>query len=249
MKTTLALLAELVLSAFFSYTASAQDFTVKAQTIVRSQYVGFDDGLGLYPDPVVQGNVSLTHESGVFIDLWYSSGFNSRWATDWDDELDYTVGWSEKVWSLDLTTSLSYFDNFSVGQVPYNDVIKWGVLLDFPKKEPFCWLSVTPFMSYSLYVIPDGNTPFEGGNVFALGAKTEVVLTEKTRLTSSTSIGFDDGCFGVKEGFILKHSSSLNRTLSPKLTWHILEATGYFPLGNRDMPSQMVWGSGFSWTF
>ncbi len=246
---TLILLVTLAISVLFLHKVNAQDFTVKAQTIVRSQYVGFDDGLMFYSDPVVQGNISLTHESGIFIDLWYSSGFNSEWATGWDDELDYTVGWSGKVGSLDLTTSLSYFDNFSVGQVPYNDVVKWGIQLDFPKKEPFCWLSVTPFMSYTLYMIPDGNTPFEGGNIVALGAMSEVRLTEKLRLRSSTSLGFDDGCFGVKEGFILKHASSLNCTLTPKLTWNILEGTGYFPLGNRNMPSEVVWGSGFSWTF
>jgi hypothetical protein len=248
MKTPHILLA-LFVSAILTARTTAEDFTVKGQTVVRSQYVGFDNGLVFYPDGVIQGNITLAHKSGLFLDLCYSSGFNTDWSTNWDDELDYTLGWNGKVKNLDLTMSLTYFDNYSVGRMPYNDVIKSFFRLGFPTKKVNEYFSLTPFGSYTGYFIPDNNTPFEGGNVFALGFDSEVTLTSRLKIASSTSIGWDDGGFGVKTGSIFKHSSTVNVQVSKHFTWNILEASVYVPLGNRNMKNEVVWGTGLSWSF
>jgi hypothetical protein len=248
MKTPHILIALLV-SAFLTNTVIAQDFTIKGQTVVRSQYVGFDDGLVFYPDGVIQGNITLAHKFGFFLDLWYSSGFNTDWSTDWDDELDYALGWNGKVNNLDLTASITYFDDHSVGSMPYNDVVKSFVRIGMPTNKISEHLNCTPFASYSGYFIPDNYTPFEGGNVFALGFDSGITLTPTLSITSSTSFGWDDGGFGVKPGCIFKHSSTVNIQASKHLTWNILEATIYVPIGNRNMRTEIVWGTGLSWSF
>lgn len=97
---TLHTLIALLMSAILTNTAIAQDFTVRGQTVVRSQYVGFDDGLMYYPDGVIQGNVTLAHQSGFFLDLWYSSGFNADWSTNWDDELTIPSDGTERLKTL-----------------------------------------------------------------------------------------------------------------------------------------------------
>ncbi len=246
---TLHILLALFVSAFLTTLATAQNLTVKGQTVVRSQYVGFDNGLVYYPDGVIQGNITLMHKSGIFLDLWYSSGFNTDWSTDWDDELDYALGWNGKVRNLDLTMSLTYFDNYSVGSLSYNDVVKGFVRLGLPTRKINECFSLTPFGSYTGYFIPDDKTPFEGGNVFALGLDSEVTLASWLKVASSTSIGWDDGCFGVKSGSIFRHSSMVNVQVSKHFTWNALEATVYIPIGNRNMKNEVVWGSGLSWSF
>lgn len=246
---TLHILLALLVSAFLTKTVTAQDFTVKGQTVARSQYVGFDNGLVFYPDGVIQGNITLAHKSGFFLDLWYSTGFNTDWSTDWDDELDYTLGWNGKVNNLDLTASITYFDDYSVGTMPYNDVVKGFVRLGLPTKKISEHVNLTPFGSYVGYIVPDNKTPFEGGNVYALGLDSEITLTSRLKIASSTSLGWDDGGFGIKPGYIFKHSSTVNVPVSKHFTWNVIEATIYVPLGNRNMRTEVVWGTGLSWWF
>jgi len=228
--------------------APVEDFTVKAQTIVRSQYVGFDDGLVFYPHAVLQGNVTLGHSSGFFLDLWYSSGFNSEWSTDFDDELDYTAGWAGKAGNLDLLVSVAYYDDFQVGSGPYNDVIKGNFRLGFPQTKLGSF-TVTPFASYGIFLIPDSSTPFDGGNVFALGFDSEIKITDRLSIASSTQLAWDDGVFGVKSGAFVKHASTVNFAFTPHLTWNALEATVYIPFGGRGLQAEAVWGTGLSWSF
>jgi hypothetical protein len=76
--------------------ALAQKFNLSAQTTVRSKYVG-PEGLSFYPNPVLQTGVTLELKSGLFFDVWDSVGFDGKWSKNWDDEVDYTVGWNGKI--------------------------------------------------------------------------------------------------------------------------------------------------------
>lgn len=246
---TLQTLIALLMSALLPTSAIAQDFTVKGQTIVRSRYVGFDDGLLLYPKGVLQGNLTLAHKkSGLFAELWYSSGFNTDWSQSWDDELDYTVGWGGKVKNLDLILSLTYFDNHNIGTLPFNDVIKGFVRLGFSATKINECFSITPFGSYTGYFIPDNETPFEGGNIFALGVDSELTLAPWLKVASTTAISWNDGAFGVRPGTSFRHTSTLNIPLSKNWIWNALETSFYVPLGNRNMKNEVVLGTGLSWS-
>ncbi len=224
---------------------SIPSFSLNGQTIIRSKYVG-PDGLQFYGDPVSQSNVTLSHKSGLFFDLWYSTGFNSKFSNDWDDEIDYTIGWSGKISKFTLNSSLSYFDNFKNFNFTYNDVVRGNIHLGYPKQiKP--WLKVMPYVDYITFVIPNKSTPFDGGNLYSIGFDNEVVFTEKVKVTPQIQFTWDDGAFGVKPGALLKLSSNLNWTLSKHFVWNVLEATFYSPSNKREMKNEFVLGTGLSW--
>lgn len=227
-------------------TVMAQDFNLSGQKVLRSKYVG-PDGLTFYDKPVIQGNITLDHKSGFFVDLWISSGLNTNWSTDWDDEMDYTLGWSGKIKPIQISTSISYFDDINIWQFSYNDVIKSEVRIDLPKKINK-WLEVIYFVDYANYFIPDKKTPFNGGNIYSLGIDNEIIISEKIKITPSVQFSYDDGAFEVKPGCFIKMSSNLNLTLTKHFVWNIVEATFYGPLGEREMKNQLILGTGLSWT-
>ncbi len=229
-------------------TLSAQDsttFTLNGQTIIRSKYVG-PDGLQFYGDPVSQSNITLNHKSGFYFDLWYSTGFNSQFSNDWDDEIDYTIGWNGKISQFSLNSSLSYFDNFKNFSFTYNDVIKGNIHLGYPKQIN-SWIKVTPYVDYSTFMIPNKNTPFVGGNFYSIGLDNEIIITDKIKATPLIQVTWDDGAFGVKAGHLLKLSSNLNWTISKHFVWNLIEATFYSPSNKREMKNELVLGTGISW--
>lgn len=228
---------------------NAQDsttiFSLNGQSVVRSKYVG-PDGLQFYGDPVLQSNITLNHKSGLFFDLWYSTGFNSQFSNDWDDEIDYTLGWSGKVYKFGLNSSLSYFDNFKNFNFTYNDVVKGNIHLSYPRQiKP--WLKVMPYLDYIFYIIPNQKTPFNGGNLCSIGLDNEIAITEKIKTTPLIQFTWDDGAFETKPGTMLKLSSNLNWTLSKHFVWNIIETTFYSPAHKREMKNEFVLGTGLSW--
>ncbi len=224
---------------------SANVFNINGQNVIRSKYVG-PDGLQFYGDPVLQSSITLNHKSGLFFDLWYSTGFNSKFSNDWDDEIDYTFGWNGKISQFMLSSSLSYFDNFKNFNFTYNDVVKGNIHLGYPKQiKP--WLKVVPYLDYSTFIIPNKNTPFVGGNLYSIGIDNEIIITEKIKVTPLVQFTFDDGAFGAKSGTLLKLSSNLNWTLSKHFVWNVVEVTFYSPSNKREMKNEIVLGTGLSW--
>lgn len=225
---------------------SAQDFGISVQTYVLSSYVT-PNGLQNYAEPVNQGSVTLTHKSGFFFDLWYSTGFNSEWATNWDDELDYTLGWSGAISPFNTSVLISYFDNFTVLKGPYNDVVKGSLQFDYPK-EINDWWKISPFINYTTFIVPDKSSPIAGGNLYSLGCNNEVALIDELVLTPSILFMIDDGTFGSVPGDLFKFSSAFKLVFTDKLSINILEGTFYVPIGKRNMKNQFVMSTGVSWT-
>ena len=250
MKTTTALLLGLILSLLGANTVIAQDFSFRAQSMVRSKYIGPDDGLLFYGDPVVHSNVTLTHNpTGLFLDVWHSTGFNTNLSGDWDDEVDVTLGLNKTFGKASFTFALAYYDDFDLGHGPVNDVVKAGVRIAYEPQKVTSWLTVTLFASYTGFFIPDSATTFDGGTVLALGVDTEVKLTERWSIASCSALAWDDGAFGVKPGLLFRHTSTLNLLLNKHVTWNLIEATAYVPLGDRNMPNHLVWGTGLTVSF
>jgi hypothetical protein len=238
-------IAFFVIVTCISVTVYAQNFSLDGQTIIRSKYVG-PDGLQFYENPVIQSNITLKHKSGLFFDLWHSTGFNSDWSTDWDDEIDYTIGWKGKISPLSLNVLLSYFDNFKNWDFTYNDVIKGNINLGYPK-QIYHWLKISPFIDYTTFIIPNKSTPFGGGNLYSFGFDNEINITEKIKVTPLIKFIWDDGAFDVKAGSLIKLSSSLKLTLSEHITANVIEVAYYSLFKKREMKNEFVIGTGISW--
>lgn len=244
---TLSILLLLLLNITSSF---AQQFTISGQNIVRSGYAGFDDGALVFDGLVIQGNVTFSSESGLFIDVWYSQDTENSQAS-WGDEVDYTIGWNGKLSeNISLSVSLSYFDNHLLGQVPFNDLIKSGFKVSWENISSSSRFELTPFVAYSNFFVPDKETTFDGGNVYSIGVDSQIHVNEKISLASSTSFVWNDGAFKTSPGPMFKHTSSLNYKKDEKITWHIIETSFYVPFaGRHSVEQQTVLGTGFSWKF
>lgn len=230
---------------------NAQSFELSGQNIIRSKYVGPHDGVIFYDKPVNQGSVTLCHtRTGLFFDLWYSTGFNLD-PQDWDDEIDYTLGWVGKILEFNLYMSLSYFDNHGVFNMPFNDVIHFFGKINFPELKITDNSDISPFISYSKFWIPDKSTPFNGGEIKSIGFDGSINFSKKINGKISPLFAWDSGTFGVRKGWLFKLSPNINWKLNNHLTWNVMEYNLYIPLKTspiaRDLPNQQVWGSGLVW--
>ena len=231
---------------------NAQNFELTGQNMIRSKYVGPHDGVIFYNKPVNQGNVTLFHiKTGLFVDLWYSTGFNLD-PQNWDDEIDYSIGWRGEILEFNLYMSLTYFDNHTIFDFPFNDVIHFYGKISVPKLEITNNSSISPFVSYSKFWIPDKNTPFNGGEIKSIGFDGNINFSKKINGGISPLFAWDSGTFGVEKGWLFKLGSNVDWQLNNHLTWNILEYNLYYiPLKTssirRGLPNQHVWGSGLVW--
>lgn len=234
--------------------------SVVANLTPLTEYIGPDTGMVFYDRPVLQGDITLRHlNSGIFINLWASTGFDDTWNSGWDDEFDLTAGMTRPVnlfglFEASLTASVSYFDNFDVGTWSQNDVVKASLKADFTDMEfEVGGFTAVPFASYSSYTIPSARTEFEGGNIFAVGFSGSLPLSERWNLSSTFSLGWDDGAFGAQAGWLFKNSSSLNFSVSEDVTLNLLSLTTFVPFGNDrrtpNLKEKVVLGTGVTWKF
>ncbi len=235
--------------AITTLTTFSQDFSVVAGSMYRSHYVG-PDGLTFYSKPVIQSNVTLTHKSGIYFDLWTSTGLNTNWSSDWDDEFDYTIGWTGNLSKqIHMATSLTYFDDFDIFRGPFNDVLMGKVSLDMTKEISKSF-SLNPFIEYSTYLIPDKKTPFGGGSIYGIGTNSKIAITKVLTATPSGKISYDNGAFDVGPGLFVNLYGTLSLELSDHATWNVAEITAFFPVGTRDLvKNEFVFGTGLAFSF
>jgi hypothetical protein len=227
----------------------ADTITFSGQTIVRHQYLGTDVGVPFYNKPVLQGNATITHSSGIFLDIWHSSALNAEeWNKNFAYEVDYTAGFSTKLGPLETTFAVSLFDCFGVGDGLVDDIVLFGVDVVLPTKEINDRLSVTPSFGYGYYWIPSSETEFEGGNVANICLNYEFELAPKWTLKFSPGVLWHDGPFGLEAGTILKLGAGLDYHFSDAITLNLLEVTGYVPLIGGDEADVAI-GIGMSWKF
>lgn len=244
MKKCIVLLILVILSSSNSF---SQDITVKAKSMLRSKYIG-PDGIVFYDKPVSQSDVMISHKSGFYANIWISSGLNTSWSTDWDDEADYTLGWNHNLGKFNLDASLSYFDNFKVFSCAYNDVLKSNITIAM-KRTLNKYLSFSPFAEYTNYYIVDNKTPFGGGNMVGIGTGLEYEVTKVLFLSTVAKGIYDSGAFDVDNGMFVNIASELNLELGSTVTWKVIEAALYLPLKGREAPNSLALGTGLIFEF
>ena len=88
------------------------DFKADFSTSWSSKYVT-PGGLVLHDKPVVQSDVSFTHQAtGLYAGFWHSAGLDDDdLQSNSGDEMDWYLGWSRKTDMVDFDVSLTYIDN------------------------------------------------------------------------------------------------------------------------------------------
>lgn len=134
---TLALVAIGVFAAMFP--AVAQNLSPTTQTLsveVLNQYIGPDNMKKLYPKGVTQLNYRASWDPGFYFNFWGSKSINDGpWTNNLGNELDYTVGFKNRIGWLEYDVSALYADTVADGlfRTP-KDYMKFSVDLSVPFK-------------------------------------------------------------------------------------------------------------------
>lgn len=199
--------------------------------------------------PLLQTSVTLAHRSGLYLNVWHSAGFNSEWSANWDDEIDWNVGWAGPLGFAGLSADLSlgYWDCFQVG-ASQNDF--WAV--NAIVSRPFKWRGwdITPAAILQLawpvnaeIRLPNGAaTPAESGSTWGVNVRASRSLCRLVALTVSTGVFFDGGSYGYEDATICESAASLDWKLGPQLTLSLPSLRVASPITSTDRDTVWVWG-------
>lgn len=223
--------------------------TFTINSVVANKYLAFGSGAVLYDKPVVQSDLFVSMENGLYIDLWNSKSFEGSWGGNLGDEVDYGLGWAGSIgkgFGMDIGTT--YFDEPTIftlgsGDILYSHVKVSRAFKPFAKFEP-----IVPFVSFENYsTMPD--TGFQGGNLYSIGFSTCIPLSRIFKITSTTIASYDDGGFGLRSGIILRQNVELNAQVSKRIRLIIPRLAGYLPTMVDKREPQLVISGGASFTF
>jgi hypothetical protein len=228
------------------------NITVGVHEVYASQY----NGLLWFDGPVIQSSITIAHQSGFYATVWGSTGTDGSWSANWDDELDYTLGWAGELGFLGLEAdvSVSYWDCFQVGS-QMNDY--WAFTAKVSR--PFEWRgwSVEPSIVMQLAwqigdqtVWPDGTTsPAADGSVWGVNLSASRDLCRWCGVTLATGVFFDGGSYGFEDAIIWESSASLDWKLAERVTLSLPSLHVSSPLSSTDRDTIWCWGASLSIDF
>ena len=214
------------------------------RSVVASKYLAFSSGGMLYDKPVVQSDLFVSFQNGLYADVWNSKSFEGSWGKSLGDEVDYGVGYGRslgKGFSFDI--GVTYFDEpmaftESVGDILYSHI-----------KVCKAFKPVTVFACWENYTTMPG-TAFEGGNLYSLGVSKQLNIWKMLSASSSVAMTYDDGGFGMGKGFLAKGSIELDWAITKNLTLIAQQVNFYITISTHDSrdPDAVIFG-GFSYKF
>ena len=222
----------LLLSFFAASVASAQEVTVTS--MVKGAYLG-PDGAVWYRHPLLQSDIFVAWDNGVYADLWTSTGFNTR--KDWDKETDITLGYGGKFRQLNYSVEGVYF------AVMDGDILhgKLELSVETPK--------VSPFVRVMGYVPTRKGGPKEGVLLVG-GFKTGFAPSDKVEISLEGSGRHDSGAFGYDEAWLVQGKVGVGVALTPKTQLLLgVELARPLTVVTDGRKGEVVWEIGLSHRF
>lgn len=164
----------------------------------------------IYADVAVfQSDLWIQHESGIFFDLWGSTGIFEEAA--FDDEIDVGIGWTGSIGDIDVTVGIWYFWIEDIVPVA-GDIVRPSLKLSrtFQFDDNF---SVTPFILYNHYHTLG---VIDGGNAVSTGVGLGKSLTDSLSGYLNGFIVIDDGYFGSPPDNRFVGEAGINLKLNEK---------------------------------
>lgn len=226
----------------FAVAMLAIAFSVKAASVtfssgVANQYISFGSGAVLYDEnPVLQSDLFVSFENGFYADLWNSKSFVSSWGENLGDELDYGFGWAGSIgggFTLDI--GVTYFDEPTIADFAEGDILYTHVKLshEIETFSEFGLGTLTVSGMFDSYKTLFG-TDYDGGNLYGIGANINQVWGKTTSFNLNQVLAYDDGGFGLDDGFIIEWSAGLTHRLSDRTSLVLPSITLYTPLSVHD---------------
>lgn len=240
----LVLVAAMVFSAsFVSAEEKEKTFSVDISTAFLSQYVGGLSGSVAHDDFVIQPDITVTHNpSGLYFDMWGSYSPNGR--EDFGDEIDYIVGISRDIGSVNLGIYYAYYNCYKLGEHTDGDVHAVGTTITLPKfwgLEPYIKAEYDWVVGFSddnglMYKVGGSFSPIENLTIdLSAGGHTEIYGTRA-----------EEVAFGrLTAAYEIKLAENL--CLVPEINFQ--KRLGYSE-ENGGMTKDNVWGGiTLSWSF
>lgn len=187
----------------------------------------FPNGVVLHHQPIFGATLSIEHKSGIFLDIVGLSGFDNRWPHGTEDEVDYTVSYSKKIWKLRTTFSGTYIDSAHMGTQSLEDLLRIGLRIALADRITIGRkTTLTPWVFWDTYEEHvDAEHPFEGGHFIGMGVSIEHKITSRISLLLTSKIFNDTGAMGAVGGVVGSQSALFKISLSEN--WALkLETTG-----------------------
>jgi hypothetical protein len=183
-------------------------FGVNYSIGVMSKYVSQWSSSVFDTRPSVQGDLGLSHESGLYVDAWFA--FHSG-ETDDDlngDEVDFIAGWSGDIGDYTLDSALVYYDLVPVVDGRVDNV--WAPFVKVSKAIDLAPAKVelSPFGRVEV-AIPEKDSSFDGGLLTTAGAELGLPMADVMDVKVAHYYTYDSGVYDGDENVILGLTASL----------------------------------------
>jgi len=216
-----------------------KNITVTISSAVANQYLFLGTGTMVSESPVIQTDLLISHESGLYLNLWNSRSLKGNWNDgSFGNEIDYGLGWYREEKSFSVNVGVSFFDNYPSFTFGEGDILYSYASLG----KDFKHLSLT--LGYE-NLTPMSGSNFPGGNLMRLTAsKTFSLWQGKFVFPVSLSYVYNTGIFGEDEEFFLKGNAGINWNITDRITANMI-SVNYFL---RERENAMV-SSGVTFNF
>jgi hypothetical protein len=176
-------------------------------TMAATKYLG-KIGVVAWNKPVNQSELTASWKNGSFLDLWTSTGFDKQ--SNFGDEVDYTVGWAGKHWSMGAT----WIDLSPQLSMHGGDILQSAIT--FQQSFNIQGQSMTAYVEADRLEVTED--PSKNSSSFGLAGIKFQRPWRKLSMGSDVSVMKETGIFGSKpvllKRFIESMSLQVNKTLT-----------------------------------
>ncbi len=202
--------------------------SVTFKSTYANKYLAFGSGSVLYDEPVMQSDLFIAFDSGLYLDLWNSKSFSGKWNGNLGNEVDYGIGWAGKVRDFNVDIGVTYFDEPKMFNLKSGDIIYTHASIS---RECRKYLVSWTWENY----ITMPNTGFQGGNLFSARIyRGFQLIQDKATLNLSTALVYDDGGFGADDGFLQKGNVGIDWKITDHLMLNAPSVNYYVPISVHD---------------
>lgn len=231
---------------FYGEEAKVETQTEKAVTVdLRlggySSYID-KDAVVFYDGLVTQGDVTISAENGLYLNIWQSHGLRGHRLDQVLDETDYHLGWAGEIGGLAIDVSGGYYDLSPIMKDTRNGIKSFTIELRPAGDRP-----LTPFVSIESYHTKS-DADFEGGTRTRVGLEFSLSVG-KASIEQSLEVCHEDGAFGYGKATVGIYSADVVWNVG-KMKLILPSFALYHPFTEHDgQKTKAVVGIAGSWSF
>jgi len=176
---------------------------------VKSSYV-LGNALEMSDKPVIQGGVTFSWKSGLYLDIWGSRPFKKQYSTDFGNEIDLTLGWKGPLLGFRADAGVAHYNLYPVSRLEGNDI--WGAYIELTPSEPSIFYS---FVRLETIHSTSRNVSF--AKQIDVGVRYHMPL-RNMKLHHEARASFRESFPGVGGGTIFSYKASLEVPISKEFT-------------------------------